>query len=313
MHFLLRIAAFFLVLSFSISSGAATGIAQSETGESTLSVRTLALEIGSIPRGAQRVRFLSLHFINSCDRAISIREIRVHHYGLGDASDFTGVYLLHGVERLTRSARISSADQIVTLRPKSLILKACGQVQLDIAADFQRDASIGSEHQFEVLAEADIVTDAESISGKFPLRMVSRASISPLDEGGITVTFLPLSSSTSAIAEHTLAKIQLSADNVSSHLISSITLTNKGTAKNAEIRSLYITTAQEGNPLTNTALALQGDEVTLRFLEPYFLKSGDTQTLHLKGRRYTRRKTVDFVLREPSDLDATRVAGTRRY
>jgi len=302
----------FLLFSFPFG-GHGRGIALHERDKRTLSVRVTSLEIGAIPRGAQRVRFLSLHFINSCEKSVGIREIRVHHSGFGDASDFTGVYLLRGVERLTRSASISSADQIVTLRPKSLILKACGQLSLDIAADFQRNAVVGSEHQFEVLTAADIVTDAETVTGKFPLRNVMKANVSPLDEGGITVTFLPLSSSTSAIAEHTLAKIQLSADNVSSHLISSITLTNMGTAKNAEIRSLFVTTKQDGHPLTNTALALQGDEVTLRFLEPYFLKSGDTQTLHLKGRRYTRRKTVDFVLKEPSDLDATRAAGPRRY
>lgn len=295
---------FFLIFSFAF---------QSEARETSLSVRVKPLEIGAIPRGAQRVRFLSLHFIASCESAVAIHEIRAHHFGLGDTSDFTGVYLLRGVERLTRSASISSDDHVVTLRPKGLMLQACGQMQLDIAADFQRDAAIGSEHQFEVLSEADIVTTAGKLTGKFPLRNLERANVSPLPEGGMSVTFLPLSGSTSAIAERSLAKIQVTSDNVSAHLISSITLTNEGTAKDREIRSLFITTKQDGTALTNTVFGLDGKEVTLRFTPPYLLPAGDSITFHLRGRRYTRRKTVDFILKEPSDLvtESTR-QGVRR-
>jgi hypothetical protein len=291
---------------------AATFALESEAASSTLSVRISPFSIGSIPRGAQRVRFLSLHFIASCDAAISIREIRAHHYGFGDVSDLKGAYLLKGVERLTRSQKIASADQTVTLRPKNLSIPQCGHLTLDIAGDFEANATVGSQHRFEVKTPEDLVTDADALTGNFPLQNVLRTRVSPLPAGQITITFLPVTGSLSALSEHTLSKMQISADNESDHLLYGVTLTNEGSAKDADIRLIYLRTKQGRGPLTNIRSKMDGKEVLLRFTSPYLLERGKPILFELRGRPYTRTKTMRFTLKEESDLDAVPLERGRR-
>ncbi len=302
----------FLLLSFPLQSQAYASLLDA-LRETKLSVRVVPIEIGVIPRGAQRVRFLSLTLETTCDGDVRIGEIRIHRFGLGDAADLKGVYILEGDKRITKSSLPSAEDQMVTLRTKGLTMRACEKETIDVAADFEREASVGSEHRFEVLSAEDIVTDADAVKGTFPLRNVGRAaSVTPLPTGGITVTFLPISGSISPGANRTLAKFEVSADNESHHLLYAIMLTNEGTAKNADLRSLFLTRSS-GKALTRQALTLDGKAVMLTFSKPYFLKRGDKVTFGLIGRPFTSSETIRFVLKEPSDLNAipTRQGGRR--
>lgn len=115
------------------------------------------------------------------------------------------------------------------------------------------------------------------------------------------MTFLPINR-ISAVRDEIFAKIQLKADNESHHIVHSITLTNEGTAKNDDLRYLYITHRRRA--LTPLVKAMNGDEVTFKFSRPYFLRRGARVLLQVRGNAYTTQKTINFGLREPSDLYA---------
>jgi len=303
-----------LAVSFPVSLQAAAPSILDRLRETTLSVQMKPLDLGAIPQGAQRVSFLSLEFTASCDGDVRIREIHAHHFGLGKSSDIKGVYLLKDMERITKSAPLSASGQTVNLRTKGLRIAACEKIQLSIAADFSADADIGSEHRFDILSADDIVTDADKLTApKFPLRNLRRTStsVTPLPAGKITVTFLPLSGSVSPGADRTLAKFQLAADNQSHHLLYSLMLTNDGSAKDGDLRSLYLT-RKSGKALTQVALSLDGKEVLLSFSRPYLLKRGEKIAFELRGRTFTTRETIKFILKEPSDLNALPLRGGRR-
>lgn len=283
-----------------------------EEEEKTLEVRALPVTVGHIPRGAQRVRLLSLAATAGCTGDVRLDSIRVHLYGLGDASALEGLYLLRGYQRLTRAAKVSSADQTVLLRPRALTIPACETWRLDTAADFAATTDVGSQYRLEVWSTQDIEAQGARVQGRFPLRSEDRARVTPLPEGSITVTFHPVSGTVRVVTEDTLAKFTIEADSEAHQLLQAITLTNAGTATWDKVRNLYLT-RNRGRALTNTVARLQDDEVTLTFFEPYFLRRGQSVTFELRGRAFTRDETINFVLKEPSDLQAqsTRRAGRR--
>lgn len=295
----------FLALFTSFFPSSLEGAAwRGAAAESVLSVEAIPVAVGHIPRGAQRVRLLSFALRADCSGDVRVNSIRIHLYGLGDASLIDGLYLLRGYQRLTRAAKVSSSDQTVLLRPRALTIPACETWRLDVAADFAADVDVGSQYRLEVRSPEDIATDASRVEGRFPLRSADRAPrVTPLPAGTLTVTFLPLSGTIHAVTEETLARFTIEADHEAHHLLQAITLSNEGTAKGADVRTLYLT-RNRGRALTNTAAKLQRDEVTLTFLEPYFLRRGQSVTFELRAKSFTRDETINFVLKEPSDLQA---------
>lgn len=269
----------------------------------SLQIQALPLERGPIPRGAQRVSLMALALKAGCEGDARVDSLHVHLLGLGDTNLIDGVYLLRGYERLTRAARVSSADQTVLLRPRSLVIGACETQRLEIAADFSADVPVGSEFHVEVQSAGDMEVRGARVEGRFPLRSDEGGTITPLPSGTLTVAFLPLSGTIQPVTEETLAKFQVEADGQAHQLLQSVTLTNEGTAKGDEVRNLFLTRNQ-GKALTNTAPQLQGNEVTLTFLQPFFVRKGQSVVFELRGRAFRRVKTIRFLLKEPSDLHA---------
>ncbi|MEK7137146.1 MAG: hypothetical protein AAB853_02575 [Patescibacteria group bacterium] len=273
--------------------------------ETELTVRAIPQDLTGIPRGAQSVRFLQLAFKASCDADITLRSIRVHLLGRGDAAGFKGVYLLKGSERLTRSTTFSADDRIATLRPTNLVLGACNLLRLDVAADLSPEVAVGSEYRIEVQKREDVVSTATKLSGSFPLRSLSpiEASITPRAAGALTVEFQQVPGKPRVIVDEVLAKFTVEANQDSHHMIYAVTLTNQGSAQGQEIRNLYLTT-RGGRSLTQVTKMMAGDAVTLEFSSPYFLEKGQKVGFELHGRLYTSRQTLNFTLKEENDLRA---------
>ena len=270
----------------------------------TLTVNVLPLEIGAIPRGAQRVSFLSLNLGASCDGDITVREVHVRMGGLGDVATIRGVYLLRGYQRLGRAVKVAASDHTAALRPdRPLVIPACETWRVDIAADFTGEVVSGSEYRFEIPKPEDVLTDATIVAGRFPIRYPQKSSITPLPAGTITVTFLPLAGTIQTVIEEILAQFQVSADAAAYQQMSAITLTNAGSMRDEDVRGIYVTT-NRGRALTNTAARMEGDHVTLKFFDPFFIRKGETVTFEVRGRVFTSTKTINFVLKEPSDLYA---------
>lgn len=270
----------------------------------TLTVHTVPVAVDGIPRGASRVQLLPLDFRASCgEDDVRVKRIRVQHTGLGDTDDIKGIYLLKGYRRLSRSTRFNSSKKEVVLRMRNLIIPACERVRVYVAVDFKRTSVVGGQFLLEVSAVQDISSTADVVEGAFPLRtMPAKSSITPQPVGVLTFTPLRVSSIRPVMNE-LLAKFRIEADIEAHQILYAITLTNKGTARDDDLRNLYLTRLN-GRALTPVVKKMDGDTVTFRFSRPYLVKRSNKILFQLRGNAYTSRKTVNFILEEPSDISA---------
>src|SRR5438105_3452005 len=99
------------------------------TGELTVSVENSEI-FGSVPRGARRVKMLSLYVSASCESDITIENIDVKHVGLGERSDITGVYIGDTARRLSRPVSLSDRNRTAHLRLQHFTIKKCDGTRL---------------------------------------------------------------------------------------------------------------------------------------------------------------------------------------
>lgn len=269
-----------------------------------LRVMALPASIKGIPRGAMRVRMLPLRFRASCDGDVNVKYMRVKHVSLGDSADIKRVYVMNGDNRITRGAVFSSDDQTALLRLKDVSIPACKTIQLDVTVDFRHGATVGGRFSLSVEGPEDIVTTADDLNASFPLRSREPApSVTPEPVGTVSVEFLPVGGAINAVRDELLAKFTVEAQGNTHQILHSITLTNKGGAKDDDLRNMYLTHSR-GRALTPVVKQLDGDKVTLRFSRPYFLRKGQKVLFRLRGSAYSTVKTISFGLEEPSDLYA---------
>ena len=270
----------------------------------SLTVSQSAAVNGSVPKGAQRVPFLSLTLTAGCDGDVTVREVTVAHEGLGDSSDLSRVYVTDGRRRLTRGKTIDASDRTATLRfIPALFIKACESRALTVAADLSPDAASAGEHRLGVESASDVQTEAA-------VRLSSQetapvATVRPKATGTVTARFLNLLQPLRFGNNRTLARFRLEADGESDQDIRAITLTNAGKATDGDLKNLRIQN-RKGDVLTNTLAAMDGDLVRLTFDPPLRIGRNDDVLLELKGdAKASKRRTVRFVLEEPSDLEAS--------
>lgn len=273
--------------------------------ERVLTIQALPVRLDGIPQGATRVPLLPLNLTASCGGDIAVSYVRVRRTSMGDVADLKGAYIVNGDRRLTRMAQFSSSGtgQTVTLRLKDFTVPACKTIKLDVAVDFIRGAAPGGRFAFSIEKPEDIVTTADEVVATYPIRVAASApSVTPEPAGEVLVTFFPVGD-VGAVRDETLAKFTVQALGNSHQLLESITLTNRGTARDQDLRNLYLT-RHGGRALTGMKKSLDGDAVTFRFTTQFFLKKGQTVSFELRGQAYTSSKTINFGLEEESDLVA---------
>lgn len=303
-----RIVALALVFLFALPTQTLAASASLHLRElrdpSVLSVSSIPVSLDGIPRGATRVKLLSLYLRANCEEPITIKGIDVQLIGVGDSNDIKRAYLLSGVRRLSRGVRFSGSGNTVTLRPRQFFVPRCGSRRLDVAVDLAGDAAVGGRFGLMIASPDDLHMSADVLKGSFPLRAAVRGStVTPDSQGQVEVRFLPLAGSLTAIRDEVVARILIKADNNAHQLLYSIALKNTGTAKDDDIRNLYIS-RRRGRKLTPVLTTMDGDRAVFKFMQPYFLRRGQQQLFRVYGTPWTRSKTVNFTLEEPSDLNA---------
>lgn len=270
-----------------------------------LSVSQRPINAGSVPIGAQRVPFLAVTFESGCDSDSTVSELTVTHDGLGDSDDVERVYATDGGRRLTRGRRFDASGRTATLRFRpAMLVVACSAKTVTIVGDFSLAAASAGEHRLRVSSSQDIVADT-------PVRVVDKtegvsgvATVRPASAGRVSVRFLDLTAPLRFGRSRTLARLQLQADGGADQLVTSITLTNDGKAADGDVKNVRIQN-RKGEVLTATAASMAGDRVTLAFDPPLLLKRRDKVLLELKGDIAAgKRRTIRFVLEEPSDIVA---------
>lgn len=270
------------------------------TSAAGLTVTQQGVVSSSVPKGAQRAVFIEASLHAACDAAVTVRSFSVKHRGLGEASDLVRVYATEGDVRLSRTRSLDSNDRDAVLAFVSpLTVKACGTVRVQVRGDFSTDAQVAGEHGLlieAVDADAPVTLASTAASSKLTAR--------PSTTGTVSVTFLPLTKALQFGKGRTVARIRLEADNAANQRISSITLTNDGKAVDGDLANIRLED-RKGNALTQVAATLDGDKVRLTFDPPLRLDRNDQVLLELKADIVaSNKRTLRFVLEEPSDLEA---------
>lgn len=266
----------------------------------SLTVTQQGVVSSSVPKGAQRAVFIEASLHAACDAAVTVRSFSVKHRGLGEASDLARVYATEGDVRLSRTRSLDSNDRDAVLTFVSpLTVKACSTTRVQVRGDFSSDAQVAGEHGLlieAVDADAPVTLASTTASSKLTAR--------PSTTGTVSVTFLPLTKALQFGKGRTVARIRLEADNAANQRISSITLTNDGKAADGDLANIRLED-RKGNALTQVAPTLDGDKVRLTFDPPLRLDRNDQILLELKADIVaSNKRTLRFVLEEPSDLEA---------
>lgn len=282
---------------------APSAVVQTEgVGSLDVSVRDQVVS-GSVPRGAQRVPFVTLSLSAGCENDVTVDSITVTHRGLGDPSDIRAVYLADGSKRLTRAVRFSGANGMeANLRLKKFVIPACSATTISVMADINQTASPAGEHTITILSAEDIHTTAQKTT--LSKNDAVTVETKPVKEGVLTVRMLSVPSFVSYGNNAKTARFQISSDNKADHLLRSITLTNKGTARGYDLRANYLETSS-GDRVSRLTQAMDGDTITMTFDPPYLLKKNADIVFVLRSDVRGSYKTVQFALEEPSDLYAT--------
>jgi len=296
-------AALFLFFCLFPLSASAAARDMNELKKLTLFVETLPVRLDVIPIAATHVRLLPLVFHAGCEGDVTLEYLRIKRIGPGDSADIQGVYLLKNETRVSRSGTIASSGQTVLLGLKNVVVPACKSLRLDTAIDIKRGTAAGSRFALTIESVTDIKSTAEVTMGSFPLRTMEPPSkVVPAAVGQAIMTFLPVGK-VQAVRDETLSRFTIEASGSTHQLLYSITLTNKGSARNEELRNLYLTQSG-GRSLTPVVKTLTDDAVSLTFTQPYFLRQGQRVKFELRGTAYRTVKTIDFTLEESSDLYA---------
>ncbi|MDD5623429.1 MAG: hypothetical protein PHI23_01825 [Candidatus Peribacteraceae bacterium] len=120
--------------------------------------------------------------------------------------------------------------------------------------------------------------------------------------GSVTVGDLPLTGSVTYGAGRIVARFTLTAEGTRNQRVEAMTLTNRGSARNADLQNLSLENGR-GRRVTPVMSRLDGEHICFLFDPPLVLTPHQTQVLQVRADvRASRRRTIKFLLEEASDL-----------
>ena len=296
-----------LVISALLVASPVLAVSDIGVGTLTVEVRDSALRT-SVPPGSQRVPMSSFVFSASCQSDVLVEGMQVYHRGLGAQQDVLSVYALVDGRRLGRARSITNRDGRVFLRFRRFIIPACGTSTVVLYANFSASASVAGEHRLELRSESDVLASVpvflrrSSTNDRF-VRTSGRTV------GSVAFEYVDLTSPIRYGRNRLVSRFRLEADRTDHHLIRSIRMRNLGSAQGMELQNLFLESNRRER-LTRVTPFLDGDFVQLVFDPPFLLKKSHKKLFGLRADvRAKSRKTIQFVIEEPGDIDAVTVRG----
>ncbi len=257
--------------------------------------------IGSVPLGASRVAVRTVNLSASCDADVTVDSILLQHSGLGQVTDVKGVYFTDGDRRVSRSSRFDSQSRQTQLHFPNFVIPKCSARTLSIRMDFSPRASVASEHGVRIVSPESIGSSAKEVT-LTEVDAKSSTYTTPYRLGTISVNFLPIRGPLRYGRVETVARIQLTSDDVSSHILKKMTLKNTEDAHDMDLVYFRLENTR-GELLSAPATRMHGDTVVIEFSPTYLLDSRKTVVVLLKAEvRASQRRKVNFTLEEASDL-----------
>ncbi|PIQ76693.1 hypothetical protein COU78_05370 [Candidatus Peregrinibacteria bacterium CG10_big_fil_rev_8_21_14_0_10_49_24] len=270
---------------------------------SQLIVEVQQSSIHTIAQGTQRVPVLTLQLSASCDAPVTVDSLVVYRRGLGESTDIDAVYAMSDGQRLQRAVQPSRMG-VTHLRLRNFTIEPCGKRTIQILADFSPNASVAGEHWFTIESATDVVANNTNVvlhSSRQPSKKFTGAGPTV---GTISVEYPRLLQTLRYGENRTVARLRLSADGTSDHLIHFITLTNEGSARDTDLQNIYL---RAGRSRTVSAVldSLSGDTARLELQPPLILEQNQSRILEVRADiRASRSRTLRFLVEQPSDIQS---------
>lgn len=247
--------------------------------EATLSAKNPVGD--TVPKGAQGIVFTSLDLTASSDDVV-LENLTVLHEGFGDSADFSGVYAVVDGARVTRKRTIDTQSYTATIRfTTPLVIPAGKTVTLQIAGDLASNATVSSEHSLTVELPTDIISNAKSVTGNFPLKGKA-FRVAAVASGAVSIAYRSVTPSNIKVGDKAanIGKWEVDIDSTEDQTLYSMTIENDGTASDGDFTNIVLRRS-DGTILTKTVAATVGDFATLVFDPPFTVLEGDKITMNL--------------------------------
>jgi hypothetical protein len=278
-------------------------------GDLTVEISTDTPSSDNVPQLAVNVPFTTVDFAAASDD-VEVSQLTVSRTGLGDEADLAKVAILDASNNEVlvkgRSLTTEGGKDYVTFTFSPALVVAKGSTKsLTLAATIDTVGSSGGIHKLGIAKEADIVTNASSVDGTFPMygdsMAISNVEIGQIaldgvandndyniGEEAVTVSEFDITAPTSGNGDAELQNLRLK---------------NKGTAKEDAVT--MFTLEIDGEEVA-TADAMVGDYVTFAFDTAYLLEEGNVYNATVKANiAGGQGDTLQLVADQETDVFAT--------
>ncbi|MBM3230948.1 hypothetical protein FJZ28_01325 [Candidatus Peregrinibacteria bacterium] len=253
----------------------------------------------TVPPGAQRVPMLRLRMTASCAADVSVDTVRVLRKGLGSNADISAVYFYHRGSRISQAREIANKNGSVDFALRTVIVPACETEELMLYADFSATASAAAEHRFELADDGVAALNANVRIDHRRGAYIRKTSGAPV--GQIAVGYLDLNQSIRYGSRRLVLRFTLEADSGDDQVVSAITFTNQGSARDEDLQNVYVDF--RARSISTVASSMDDDTVRVEFSPPLLIERGQKLSFGLRADvRSGYSRTVRFVVEEPSDI-----------
>ncbi|MBU0981860.1 S-layer homology domain-containing protein, partial [Patescibacteria group bacterium] len=278
--------------------------------DGTLSVDTLSISGGNVPKSASAVQMLGLELTaNGAD--MTLDSLTVKRSGVGSPSDISNLYFYQGENRVGSGHSISSDTNTATFNQLNVDVAEGDTEWVWIKADFASSATASNQHYISVESSDSMSVTGGEVSGSFPL-VGPTFTIGGQTAGTVTVTKnATVANPTIGEEEAEVANFKLAAANENMSL-EAIALTVKGTINASGLQNFQL--VQNGVVLATADTINSDDLVTFVLDTPFVIAKGSNKTFSVYAEVTSSADANDTIivyLGENTDLLA--VGGTYGY
>ncbi|MBN2306523.1 S-layer homology domain-containing protein [Candidatus Peregrinibacteria bacterium] len=281
--------------------GEGEGVGESE-GDIEVSLNDDTAASSTLPLSANGVALASFDVTADQDD-VYVSQLVVTRGGVGQADDWANLYLYDGAQRLTTGRTVNNDTNTATF-PLKLTVEAGTTTTLTLVGDVSATALGSNQHYFYIASAANVTSNAQSVSGDFPVagNTFTMGSVSVN-----TVTTAPgtaPSKVTIGAADAEIASVKLTAGAQNDIALHQLALTNGGSLSSEKLVNLRLL---RGTDEVATADGFVGDVVTFVLDTPYVIDEGQTKTFYVNADIDGGRSSDTIILYLDEDTDVIAV------
>lgn len=289
-------------------SGSASSVVPGGTGL-TVALASDTPVSASVPKSGTNVKFLALNFTAGSDGSVVLDGFTLRRMGVGSASNFSGVYVYDGSNRLTSARTINSTSNEVTFTGLNTTIPAGSTKKLWVTADIASSITSGqtSNLVLEAANKVTTTTTGVAVSGSFP---VTGNMMTFVDVTIGTLTITKSGSVSPVKVGQQMAKVsefKLAASTEDIDLMR-VALYQGGSISRGNLSNFKLRVQGSGSDLATVAAISTKDLVVFELATPYTITQGNDRIFEVYADVAANARTTDDIklyVEETTDISAT--------